>query len=165
MNIADKQRRRKPNHLTLPAMAEVSVLVPKGEVEEGPAFWLLLLLSESQSQSCVLWFLRKDSRMRSRDFTLLDLLNSEQFQTVILLALGLNTCEIADLLDTSERTVCRVVCDSLDRTGCRSPEGLAARLIYECVNRQYDDRLIKELAELQSAAKKMLERIASTDTS
>src|SRR4030095_2965849 len=103
--------------------------------------------------------------MRSLGSTLLDLLNSQQFQTVILLALGLDTCEIADLLDTTEPTMCRIVCDCLDRTGCRSPEGLAARLIYECENRLYDERLRKELAELQDTVKKMLERIASTNTS
>jgi DNA-binding NarL/FixJ family response regulator len=97
--------------------------------------------------------------------TLLDVLSSRQFQIVILLALGLDTCQIADLLEATEPTVCHFVCDSLDLTGCRDPEGLAARLIFECENRLYDERLITELAVLQGAAKRMLKRMASTNIS
>src|SRR5215813_9907530 len=97
--------------------------------------------------------------MESQASTLLDTLSSLQFQTAILLALGLDTAQIADLLDTDESTVCRCVCDSLDRTGSQSPEGLAARLIYEWRNRLYDQRFAKELAELRGAANRMLERL------
>ena len=99
--------------------------------------------------------------MVSRVSTLLDILSSQQFQIVILLALGLDTRQIADLLETGEPTVCLLVCDSFDRTGCRSPEALAIRLIHECENHQYDERLITELTVLQGAAKRMLKRIAS----
>jgi hypothetical protein len=35
--------------------------------------------------------------------------------------------------------------------------------MYECENRLYDERLRKELAALQDAARKMLERIATTN--
>ena len=101
--------------------------------------------------------------MGSRVSTLLDLLNSQQFQIVILLTLGLDTSEIADLLDTNEPSVCHMVCDSMDSVGCRSPEWLTARLMYECENRLYDEKLRKELAALQDAARKMLERIATTN--
>jgi DNA-binding CsgD family transcriptional regulator len=96
--------------------------------------------------------------MGSSFFTLLDILSSEQFQVIILLASGLETYQIADLFETSEPNVRRLICSSFDRTGCRSPEELSARLIFEKQNRLYDNRLGKELADLQRAAKKMLAR-------
>jgi hypothetical protein len=43
--------------------------------------------------------------MDCRFSTLLDILRSEQFRTVILFTFGLDTCHIADLLETSEREV------------------------------------------------------------
>jgi hypothetical protein len=94
--------------------------------------------------------------------TLLDILSSEQFQIVILLSVGLDTLQIADLLETNDWTVCSALSESLDRTGCRSAEGLAVRLIFEFENNLYDERLEKELAELQNAAKRMLGNVAST---
>jgi len=94
--------------------------------------------------------------------TLLDTLSSEQFQTVILLSLGLNTFQIADLLETNEWTVSSFLSDSLDRTGCRSAEGLTVRLIFEYENNQYDKRLEREVAALRNAARRMLEKVAST---
>lgn len=96
--------------------------------------------------------------MGSRFITLLDVLSSLQFQIIILLASGLDTCQIADLLETSEPTVCRLLCNSLDRSGCRSTEALSARLIFEYENRLYDARLRKELVDLQRTAKRMLAR-------
>ena len=42
-------------------------------------------------------------------------------------------------------------------------DGLAHKLLYEWDNDLYDHRLEKELAKLQTAARRMLERIASTD--
>jgi hypothetical protein len=101
--------------------------------------------------------------MEGRFATLLDILSSQQFRTVILLTLGLDTCQIAELLETSERSVCQSLSDCFDRAGCRSAEGLAVRLLYECENDLFDGRLEKELAGLQSAARRMLERIATTD--
>jgi len=94
--------------------------------------------------------------------TLLDILSSEQFQIVILLSVGLDTLQIADLLETNDWTVCSALEDSLDRTGCRSEEGLTVRLIFEYENNLYDERLEKELAELQKAAKRMLGNVASS---
>jgi len=100
--------------------------------------------------------------MGFRGSTLLDILSSQQFQTVILLALGLDTCQIADLLETSERTVYSSLSASFDRAGCRSAEGLAVRLLFEHKNNLYDERLDKVLAELQSAAKRMLKQVTRT---
>ena len=99
--------------------------------------------------------------MGCRSSTLLDILSSEQFRTAILLTLGLDTCQIADFLDTSERTVCSSVSQCFDQGGCRSVEELANRLLYECDNDLYDERLVKELAELQRAARRILEKAAS----
>jgi hypothetical protein len=93
--------------------------------------------------------------------TLLDILSSQQFRTVILLALGLDTCQIAELFETSEQTVCSCLCQCFDRAGCRSVERLAHRLLYECENDLYGERLEKEIAELQSTARRMLEKVAS----
>jgi len=97
--------------------------------------------------------------------TLLDILSSQQFQTAILLALGLETRQIADLLETSDRTVCRAMNDCLVRAECRSVEDLAARLRFENQNELYDVRLDKELAELQHAARRMLERTVFPNSS
>jgi DNA-binding CsgD family transcriptional regulator len=96
--------------------------------------------------------------------TLLDVLSSQQFRTAILLSLGLDTSQIADLLETSERTVCISLSDCFDRVGCRSAEGLAFRLSYEFENNLYDKRLGQELALLQRAAKRMLEKLTSATT-
>jgi hypothetical protein len=99
----------------------------------------------------------------NRIATLLDILSSQQFQTVILLTLGLNNQQIADLLETSDRTVCRSLSDCLVRAKCRSLEDLAARLLFESENHLYDLRLERELAELQSAVRRMLENIVSVN--
>jgi len=96
--------------------------------------------------------------MGSKFFTLLDILSSEQLQIIILLASGLDTYQIADLLETSEPNVRRLICASSDCAGCRSPEELSARLIFEYQNCLYDNRLRKELADVQRAAKEMLAR-------
>jgi hypothetical protein len=93
--------------------------------------------------------------------TLLDILSSEQFRTVILFTLGLDTCHIADLLETSERTVCNSLGQCFAQVGCRSVDGLTQRLLHEWENDLYDERLERELAKLQSAARRMLEKIAS----
>jgi hypothetical protein len=100
--------------------------------------------------------------MGGRGSTLLDILSSQQFQTVILLALGLDPCQIADLLETGEGPVYSALSDSFDRAGCRSAERLAVRLTYEYENNLYDERFEKALAELQSAAKRMLGKAACT---
>ena len=96
--------------------------------------------------------------MGSKFFTLLDILSSEQFKIIILLASGLDTYQIADLVETNEPNVRRLVCESSARTGCRSPEELSARLIFEYQTRLYDDRLRKELAGVQRAVKEMFAR-------
>jgi len=101
--------------------------------------------------------------MDCRYYTLLDILSSEQFRTVILLTAGLDTPVIADLLETSEGNVNNSLLQCLDQVGCRSVDGLAHKLLYEWDNDLYDHRLEKELAKLQTAARRMLERIASTE--
>ena len=58
--------------------------------------------------------------MDCRFSTLLDILSSEQFRTVILFTLGLDIRHIADLLETSERTVCNSLGQCLVQVGCRS---------------------------------------------
>ena len=100
--------------------------------------------------------------MGCRSFTLLDILSFRQFQTVILLALGLDSCQVADLLETNERAVYSWLSDSFDRTGCRSMEMLGIRLANEYENNLYDERFEKALAELQSAAKRMLGKAVYT---
>ena len=100
--------------------------------------------------------------MGRRGSTLLDILSPQQLQTVILLALGLDTCQIADLLETGEGTVYSTLSDSFDRAACRSAERLAVRLTYEYENDLCDERTEKALAELQSAAKRMLGQAACT---
>lgn len=102
--------------------------------------------------------------MDCRFSTLLDILSSEQFRTVMLFTLGLDIPHIADLLETSERTVCNSLGQCLVQVGCRSVE-LTHRLLYEWENDLYDERLERELAKLQGAARRMLERIASTSES
>ena len=101
--------------------------------------------------------------MESRVATLLDVLSSQQFQTTILLSLGLDTQQIADLLETSDRNVSSSLSDCLVRAECRSLEDLTARLLFENENELYDVRLKKEVAELRSAALRMLENTVSAN--
>jgi len=103
--------------------------------------------------------------MDYRVSTLLDILSSEQFRTVILFTLGLDTCHIADLLETSERTAGNLLDQCFVQAGCRSVDGLTQRLLYEWENELYDERLDRELAKLQSAARRMLEKMVPTDES
>ncbi|HEY7096498.1 MAG TPA: hypothetical protein VH437_07235 [Terriglobales bacterium] len=96
-------------------------------------------------------------------FTLLDILNSQQFRTVLLFSLGLETHQIADLLKTNELTVYASLRESMARSGCRSSKELTLRMLDECKNNLYDERRIKrELAGLQTAAQQMLEEISAT---
>src|SRR5215468_7290036 len=103
--------------------------------------------------------------MDRRAPTLCDLLSSHQFQIAILLTSGLDISQIADLLETSHRNVCRALDDILDRSGCRDSAELILKLLHEYQNEMYDERLEKELAALQKAAVRMLDRIASRETS
>ena len=103
--------------------------------------------------------------MDGRVSTLLDILSSEQFRTVILFTLGLEIRHIADLFETSERTVCNSLGQCFAQAGCRSVDGLTQRLRYEWENDLYDERLERELAKLQSSARRMLEKIGSPSAS
>ena len=99
--------------------------------------------------------------MDCRFSTLQDILSSEQFRTVILFSLGLDVCHIADLLETSERSVCNSLGQCFVQLGCGSVHELTQRLLYEWDNDLYDERLERELAWLQTAARRKLEKIAS----
>ena len=95
--------------------------------------------------------------MGFRFTTLMDTLSSQQFRTVVLLAFGFETWQIADLLKTSEKTVLSCLTDSLRRTGCRNAEELSSRALHECENNLYDEtRLQREMAPLQDAAQRVL---------
>lgn len=97
--------------------------------------------------------------MGCRLTTLQDALSPLQFRTVVLLSLGLETWQIADMLDTNEHTVLTCLTDSLRRTGCRDAQELSVRALEECDNDLYDDmRFKQEMASLQNSAQKILER-------
>jgi DNA-binding CsgD family transcriptional regulator len=97
--------------------------------------------------------------MGCRLTTLQDALSPLQFRTVILLSLGLESWQIADMLDTNEHTVLTCLRDSLRRTGCRDARELSVRAHQECHNALYDEvRLSREMAPLQNAARRILER-------
>ena len=95
--------------------------------------------------------------MAHRFTTLLETLSSQQFRTVVLVALGLETWQIADLLATSEQSVVTCLNDSLRRTGCRDADELSMMALHECDHDLYDEsRLKREMAPLQDAAQKIL---------
>jgi DNA-binding CsgD family transcriptional regulator len=103
--------------------------------------------------------------MGRRISTLSDVLSLQQLQIVILHALGLDSWQIADLLETSRSAVYRCLADSLKRTGCSTREGLVVRLLFEWESHLCGEELNQALTKLQIAAKGMLERIELTDTS
>jgi DNA-binding CsgD family transcriptional regulator len=97
--------------------------------------------------------------MGCRLTTLQDALSPLQFRAVVLLSLGLETWQIADMLDTNEHTVHTCLTDSLRRTGCRDARELSVRALHECDNDLYDQmRFKQEMASLQHAAQKILGR-------
>lgn len=97
--------------------------------------------------------------MAYRFTTLLETLSSQQFRTVVLLAFGLETWQIADLMGTNEQSVLTCLSDSLRRTGCRDAHELSARALHECDHDLYDEsKLEHEMAPLQDAAQKVLKR-------
>ena len=97
--------------------------------------------------------------MDCRWTTLQEALSPTQFRTVVLVSLGLETWQIADLLGTNEHTVVTSLNDSLRLTGCRDAEELSVRAFHECHNDLYDEaRLQREMAPVQDAAKTILER-------
>ena len=95
--------------------------------------------------------------MDCRFSTLQDILSSEQFRTVILFSLGLDVCHIADLLETSEPSVCNSLGQCFVQLGCGSVHEFTQRLLYEWDNDLYDERLERELVWLQTAARRKLE--------
>jgi len=97
--------------------------------------------------------------MESPSSTLLDVLTSQQFRTVTLLTLGLHVSQIADLLETSEEHVCRSLNESLQRADCPDTTTLALKLLKEVERDLYGEGLRKELAGLQKATQRMLEKV------
>ena len=99
--------------------------------------------------------------MRFGSSTLLDVLSSRQFRTAVLVTLGLDIRQIADLLETTEHAVCGYLRDSFHLAYCQNVKELAERMLYECENDLHDeDRLNQEIAQLQSAAMKMLQDLS-----
>ena len=97
--------------------------------------------------------------MGCRLTTLQDALSPLQFRTVVLLSLGLETWQKADMLDITEPAVLTCLTDSLRRTGCRDARELSVRAHEECGNDLYDQtRFKQEMAPLQIAAQRILER-------
>ena len=97
--------------------------------------------------------------MDCRWTTLQEALSPMQFRTVVLVSLGLETWQIADLMGTNEHTVVTSLNDSLRLTGCRDAQEISVRAFHECHNDLYDEtRLQREMESVQDAAKKILER-------
>lgn len=97
--------------------------------------------------------------MACRLITLQDALSPTQFRTVVLVSLGLETWQIAELLGTNEHTVVTTLNDSLRLTGCRDAQEISMRAFHESHNDLYDEtRLHREMGSLQDAAKGILER-------
>ena len=97
--------------------------------------------------------------MACRWTTLQDALNPLQFRTVVLVSLGLETWQIADLLETNEHTVVTSFNDSLRLTGCRDAQEISERAFHESHNDLYDETRIQgEMGFLQDAAKRILNR-------
>ena len=97
--------------------------------------------------------------MACRLTTLQDALSSVQFRTVVLVSLGLETWQIADLLGTNEHSVVTFLNESLRLTGCRDAQEISVRAFHESHNDLYDEtRLQWEMGSLQDAAKRILER-------
>ena len=99
--------------------------------------------------------------MDCRWTTLQETLSPMQFRTVVLVSLGLETWQIAELLGTNEHAVVTSLNDSLRLTGCRDAEEISVRAFHECHNDLYDEaRLQREMEPVQDAAKRIIERSA-----
>jgi hypothetical protein len=86
----------------------------------------------------------------------------EQFRTAILLTIGLEVHQIADLLETTKDQVCRLLDHACRRAECRNVQELDLRLLYESENDLFEETMLKmELMELQLAARGMLDSISS----
>jgi DNA-binding CsgD family transcriptional regulator len=97
--------------------------------------------------------------MDCRWTTLQETLSPVQFRTVVLVSLGLETWQIAELLGTNEHAVVTSLNHSLRLTGCRDAEEISVRAFHESHNDLYDEsRLQREMGSLQDAAKRILER-------
>ena len=69
--------------------------------------------------------------MDCRWTTLQETLSSVQFRTVVLVSLGLETWQIAELMGTNEHTVVTSLNDSLRLTGCRDAQEISVRAFHE----------------------------------
>jgi len=85
--------------------------------------------------------------------TLADLLKPMQFKTVLLVACGLENCEIAKSLGTTEQVIKNVLRDVCDRTGCGNSGELVRQYFNEVASGLVElGRLRRELAELEARA-------------
>lgn len=96
--------------------------------------------------------------MACRWTTLQDALSPLQFRIVVLVSLGLETWQIAELLGTNAHTVVTSLNDSLRLTGCRDAQEISVRAFHESHHNLYDEsRLQRDMGFLQDAAKRILD--------
>jgi DNA-binding CsgD family transcriptional regulator len=89
--------------------------------------------------------------------TLASLLTPMQFRTVLLVACGLEKCDIAELLGTRERVIENALRDIYDRTGCANSGDLVLRYVHEVESGLLElARLRRELEELEARSAQIL---------
>ncbi len=85
--------------------------------------------------------------------TLADLLNPMEFKTVLLVTRGLQNCQVAEFLGTTELVIENVLTDVYDRTGCWNSGELVRRYFREAASGLLElGRLQRQLAELEARA-------------
>ena len=104
--------------------------------------------------------------MDGRWITLQDALSPMQFRIVVLVSLGLETWQIAELLGTNTHNVVTSLNDSLRLTGCQNAQEISVRAFHESHNSLYDEsRLQRDMGFLQDAARRILDRSGVNTTS
>ncbi len=89
--------------------------------------------------------------------TLADLLEPMQFKTVLLVACGLENCQIAQVLGTTEQVIKNVLRTVYERTACWNGGQLVRRYLREVASGLLElGRLERELAELEARAEQNL---------
>lgn len=89
--------------------------------------------------------------------SLANLLTPMQFKAVLMFAYGLSTCEIAQVLSTTEQVIKNTIADAYSRTGCRDSGELLLRYFREVADGVLElGRLRRELAELDARIERNL---------
>jgi DNA-binding CsgD family transcriptional regulator len=95
------------------------------------------------------------------NLTLADLLKPMQFKTVLLVACGLNSREIAEFLGAREQVVENALADVYRRTGCCNSGELVRRYFREVATGLLElGRLQRELAELEARTGQDIPRLS-----